>query len=104
MVTAIDTSVLLDVLLDDPQHVAHSIAALQQATAEGTLIISETALAEVVPTLPSTDLPKFLSDWKLAFVPSSQSSATLAGEMFRTYLELPIRLRRGRFSNGEDFL
>jgi predicted nucleic acid-binding protein len=87
MVTAVDSSVLLDVLLDDAQHAAHSIAALQQATAEGSLILCETTLAEVVPTLPSTDLPKFLSDWKLAFVPSSQSSAILAGEMFRTYLE-----------------
>jgi predicted nucleic acid-binding protein len=31
-------------------------------------------------------MPQFLSDWNLTFVPSSQSSAILAGEMFRTYL------------------
>ncbi len=30
---------------------------------------------------------QFLSDWNLTFVPSSQSSAILAGEMFRTYLQ-----------------
>ena len=86
MVTAVDSSVLLDVLLNDPQHAPRSIAALRQAATEGSLIICETTLAEIVPTLSSADLPQFLSDWSLAFVPSSQASATLAGEMFRAYL------------------
>ena len=94
MVTAVDTSVLLDVLLNDPQHAARSIAALRQALAEGSLVLCETALAEIVPTLPSADVPQFLSDWNLAFVPSSTSSALLAGEMFRAYLERGGR--RGR--------
>jgi predicted nucleic acid-binding protein len=87
MVTATDTSVLLDVLLNDPQHAPNSIAALRQAASEGSLIICETALAEVVPTLASTDIPQFLSDWNLTFAPSSQASALLAGEMFRSYLQ-----------------
>ena len=47
----------------------------------------ETVLAEVVPILPSDEVPQFLSDWKLTFVPSSQASALLAGEMFRAYLQ-----------------
>jgi predicted nucleic acid-binding protein len=87
MVTAVDTSVLLDVLLDDPQFGPVSTAALRQAASEGPLIIGETALAEVVPVLAPGDLPQFLSDWNLAFVPSSQASAVLAGEMFRTCLD-----------------
>src|SRR5438445_11369115 len=70
-----------------PSIAPHWIAALQQAMADGSLILCETTLAEVVPTLPAADLATFLSEWKLAFVPSSQSSAILAGEMFRTYLE-----------------
>jgi len=86
MVTAVDSSVLLDVLLNDPQHALRSIAALRQAATEGSLIICETTLAEIVPTLSGPELAQFLSDWSLAFVPSSQTSATLAGEMFRTYL------------------
>ncbi|MBL9137520.1 MAG: type II toxin-antitoxin system VapC family toxin [Verrucomicrobiales bacterium] len=86
MVTAVDTSVLLDVLLDDPQHSGPSIAALRQAANEGSLIICETALAEIVPTLSSAEVPQFLADWNLTFVSSSQSSALLAGEMFRLYL------------------
>jgi len=87
MATAVDTSVLLDVLLNDPRFAAASSAALLLAAAEGTLIIGETALAEVVPVLNAADLPQFLSDWNLTFVPSSQASAILAGEMARTYLD-----------------
>ena len=64
MVTAVDTSVLLDVLLNDPRHGPNSIAALRRAAAEGSLAIGETALAEIVPTLASADVPQFLSDWR----------------------------------------
>jgi predicted nucleic acid-binding protein len=87
MVTATDTSVLLDVLLNDPQYGPKSIAALRQAASEGSLIICETALAEIVPALASAEVPQFLADWNLTFVPSSQSSALLAGEMVRIYLQ-----------------
>jgi predicted nucleic acid-binding protein len=87
MVTAVDTSVLLDVLLNDPQHSGPSLAALRQAANEGSLVIGETALAEIVPTLAPADVPQFLSDWNLTFAPSSQPSALLAGEMFRAYLQ-----------------
>lgn len=85
--TADDTSVLLDVLLNDPQHAPASIAALRRGSVEGSLILCEIVLAELAPALSPAEMPQFLSDWNLAFVPSSQSSALLAGEMFRTYLQ-----------------
>jgi len=47
MVTAVDTSVLLDVLLNDPQHAPASITALCRAAVEGSLILCEIALAEM---------------------------------------------------------
>jgi predicted nucleic acid-binding protein len=87
MVTAVDSSVLLDVLLNDPRHAPASVKALRRAAAEGSLILCDVVLAEVAPTLAPADMPQFLSDWNLTFVPSSQSSAILAGEMFRTYLQ-----------------
>jgi predicted nucleic acid-binding protein len=59
MVTAVDTSVLLDVLLDDPKHASTSLVALHRAAAEGSLVISETSLAEVVPVLKPGDLQTF---------------------------------------------
>jgi predicted nucleic acid-binding protein len=61
MVTAVDTSVLLDVLLNDPRHSGSSIAALRQAANEDSLVICETALAEIVPTLAPPDVPQFPS-------------------------------------------
>ncbi|MHB8524269.1 MAG: type II toxin-antitoxin system VapC family toxin [Limisphaerales bacterium] len=86
MVTAVDTSVLLDVLLGDSQHGDRSLAALRQAVLEGSLVIGETALAELVPVLEPTELEEFLQDWNLNFVASTQASAVLAGEMFRLCL------------------
>ncbi len=62
MVTAVDTSVLLDVLLNDPQHAPASMTALRRAAVEGSLILCEIALAEVAPALPPADLPQFLSE------------------------------------------
>lgn len=87
MKTAVDTSVLLDVLLNDPQHAPASLTALHRAAAEGALVISETALAELVPVLSPADFSQFLADWKLSFVPATQPVAILAGEMFRKYLD-----------------
>jgi predicted nucleic acid-binding protein len=87
MLTAVDTSVLLDVLLDDPLHASASVSALHQAAAQGSLVISETALAEIVPVLPPGECVQFLADWNLRFLPTTQPVAILAGEMYRTFLQ-----------------
>jgi predicted nucleic acid-binding protein len=63
MVTAVDTSVLLDVLLNDPQHAPASTKALRRAAVEGSLIVCEIVLAEVAPTLAPAEMPQFFSDW-----------------------------------------
>jgi predicted nucleic acid-binding protein len=86
VITAVDSSVLLDVLLGDAVHGAASEAALHRASTEGVLILGETVLEEIVPVLPGAEAPRWLADWQLKFVPSSQESALLAGEMFRAYL------------------
>jgi predicted nucleic acid-binding protein len=86
VVTAVDSSVLLDVLLRDERHSSKSKLALRQAHAEGSLIISETALAEVCPVLAEDELVEALMDWNLIFVPSSKESAMLAGRMYSAYL------------------
>src|SRR5512147_1130601 len=79
MVTAVDTSVLLDVLLNDPRHAGPSIAALRQAANEGSLVICEAVLAEIVPTLAPADVPQFLSDWNLTFAPTCNAVGSVAG-------------------------
>jgi len=95
MVTAIDTSVLLDVLLDDENFADISKTALRTAVGEGSLIIGEVVIAELVPVLSSSDLSEFIRDWHLQFIPSSLESALLAGSMYRTYLKRtskPVRV------------
>jgi len=87
MPTAVDSSVLLDVLLADPQHAKSSEAALRERISQGGLIVSEVVVAEITPVLPSATIREFLSDWQIQFIPSSFESAALAGEMFRVYLE-----------------
>ena len=87
MVTAVDSSVLLDVLLDDPLYATDSIAALRQGSLEGSLVICETVLAEVVPALSSNEILEFLKEWNISFSASTLESAILAGEMFRRFLE-----------------
>jgi predicted nucleic acid-binding protein len=86
MVTAVDTSVLLDVLLNDIKFAPGSIAALRQASIEGSLVLGETVLAELIPVLTPPDVSRFLSEWSIAFVASTQPSSILAGEMFRAHL------------------
>jgi len=87
MVTAVDTSVLLDALLDDAQNGSASMAALQLAAAQGQLVVSAIALAELVPILPQGEARRFLADWNLSFTPETEHVAILAGEMYRSFLK-----------------
>ena len=87
MLTAVDSSVLLDAVTDAPEHAEAAERALRKAAAEGGLVICECVLAEIRPAFRSAaDIEEFLSDWELRFVPSSRESALLAGELFNTYL------------------
>lgn len=87
MPTAVDSSVLLDVLLADPQYAESSEFALREVMAQGGLVVGEVVIAEITPVLAGASIREFLSDWQIKYVPSSVESATLAGEMFRMYLE-----------------
>lgn len=86
MPMAVDSSVLLDVLLDDPHCAESSEMALRDAAQAG-LVVCEVVIAEIAPTLAGSSIQEFLSDWQIKFISSSVESATLAGEMFRIYLE-----------------
>jgi len=87
MITAVDSSVLLDVLCDDPDHADRSGSALFKAMEEGRLILCECVLAEIRPALSEGDLRLFLKDWRLEFIPSTLESALLAGKHFDHYLK-----------------
>jgi predicted nucleic acid-binding protein len=87
MITAVDSSVLLDVLCDDPEHAHRSGTALYKAMGAGRLILCECVLAEIRPALSEADLRLFLKDWRLEFIPSTFESALLAGKNFEHFLK-----------------
>lgn len=87
MITAVDSSVILDVLTDSGDFTRSSEEALKTADNDGKLIICDCVLAEIYPSLNDDILFRdFLSDWKLEYIPSSKESALLAGKYFTLYL------------------
>ncbi len=87
MITAIDSSVLLDVVCNDRLYADKSETALRVASAEGSLIICECVIAEIRPAFHPSQFNQFIEDWHLTFVPSSMESAVLAGKNFSKYLK-----------------
>lgn len=88
MISAIDSSIVLDVLTADPRFADSSEACLRRAMAEGKLVVGDCVLAEISPAFgEEAKLWEFLSDWRIEFVPSSLRSAALAGRSFARYLE-----------------
>lgn len=86
MTTAVDSSVILDVLTDDAAFSNRSSQALRQASRQGQLVVCESVLAEVFPALGNrARVKQFLADWQLDFLPSDLESAMLAGEMFLAF-------------------
>jgi predicted nucleic acid-binding protein len=86
MKTALDTSVILDVLTDDRTWAARSEQALKSAIRLGPLVVGECVLAEIVPALGEDAIASFLTDWNIQFLPSTLESSQLAGVMFAHYL------------------
>jgi predicted nucleic acid-binding protein len=94
MLTAVDSSILLEVLIDSAEHADASEAALRKAAASGSLVICECVLAEIRPALAETELIEFLGDWQIRFVASSQQSALVAGGMYAKHLRRGGRRKR----------
>ena len=87
MISAPDSSVILDVLTADSRYADSSEVLLRKAATEGKLIIGECVLAEIAPAFKDEKtLKEFLTDWHVEFVPSSLDSALLAGRNFARYL------------------
>jgi len=102
MISAVDSSVILDILSGSPEEAARSLAAIRTASLEGKLIVCESVVAEIRPAFEeSAQFDEFMDDWGLEFVPSSLESSCVAGETLRRLLDRR-RERRGRIV--ADFL
>ena len=92
MITAVDTNILLDILLPDPNHRTNSLAKLHQAIIEGTLIVSDVVASELGSQfLSPADMERFLCSVNIALFPMSMAAAHDAGQRWRSYL----RSRKG---------
>ena len=86
MVTAVDSSVLLDVLMDDPARGGASLAALRGARQLGSLIICPVVWVEVRAFFSdSAKMAAAFDEAGLAFDPFDRDCADLAGRAWRDY-------------------
>lgn len=87
MITAVDTSVILDVITNDPMFASRSEQAVRRARQEGRLVVCDVVLAEVFPALRNEGrLAEFMKDWQMDFSELSYAAAAMAGKLFSDYL------------------
>jgi predicted nucleic acid-binding protein len=86
MITAIDTSILLDIFLPDPNHGEASLHLLERAYDEGALVICEIVYAELVPQfLDRKKLHGALQKLNISIQPVDRETAYSAGERWALY-------------------
>lgn len=82
MITAIDTSVLIDVI----SHKEQTIQRLASLAEEGRLVICEIVYAELCAGMSKPKLEEFLSDFHIEFVESGRETLAAAGSLWRQYI------------------
>lgn len=86
MITAVDTSILLDIVGADPVFGRRSLAALRQATQDGRLVVCEIVVAEFGGQYPSPGAAQAtLDELGLEFDPIAAAAALEAGAAWRRY-------------------
>jgi predicted nucleic acid-binding protein len=86
VITAIDTSVLLDLFAADPAHLLASQAAVRTCLQEGSLAVCEVVLAELRPHFKEdAPLIEALARLGVEYLPISREGALLAGRVWRQY-------------------
>lgn len=86
MISAVDSSVLLDVLLNDPTYGKQSARLLQDAYDAGGLIVSEIVYAEIASQFDSQQtLDSALAQMNIRVVCSTRETAFIAGQKWWQY-------------------
>ncbi|MBI5140909.1 MAG: type II toxin-antitoxin system VapC family toxin [Nitrospirae bacterium] len=98
MITAVDTNILLDILIPGEPHSESSKSLLDRHLASGKLILCEVVFAELAARFPSEqELKLFLAETGMRLVPSNEKSLHIAG---MRWAEFARRSRKDRFSCG----
>lgn len=86
MITAVDTNILLDILIPNAQFQDTSWKALETAHAEGSLILSEVAYAELASQFEiKEEVEAFLANTGIQLVPASPETLYRASRAWNTY-------------------
>lgn len=86
MITAVDTSVLIDIFRDDPEFGQRSAEVLRECLRTGSVVTCDVVWSELVAIFPSTHaFDKAMGTLSVKFLPIGQEAALLAGEMWRRY-------------------
>jgi len=87
LITAVDTNVLLDILIPDARHADRSQQALERALADGALVICEVVYAELASQFPEAELlDQFMKDTHIRLEPSSRRALLRATNAWTCYL------------------
>ncbi len=87
MISALDSNILLDILLPDPSCLEHSKSLLDRGRRKGTLVISEVVYAELSAHFPSKNyLDRFLREVSITLTPSTPEALYEAAQAWRRYL------------------
>ena len=87
MITAVDTNILLDVLIPNSTHGDESERVLAEALRAGAVVVSDLVYAELAAHFPDReDLQRFLSDTGLRLEPSNAEALYKAGGAWREYV------------------
>lgn len=82
MVTALDTNILLDILIPDKANLLSSKRLLDEYVSKGQLIICELVYAELASQFSdSHELQAFLSDTGIRLIPSNEKVLSIVGKI-----------------------
>lgn len=86
MITAVDSSILIDIFRPDPRFAPLSRDALKQCRAEGSVIACDVTWAEVSARFGSASgAQRALARLEIAFSPTRERAAFIAGDAWRRY-------------------
>lgn len=87
MITALDTNVLLDLLVPGSRYGEAAQRALDAALTEGGLVVCEIVYAELASQFPSAeDLDRFLAETRIRLEPSTPEALRHTSQAWRQYL------------------
>jgi predicted nucleic acid-binding protein len=88
MISAVDTNVLLDILIPNADYAAAALETLEKLSGKGSLVISEMVFAELSSQFPSLEeLNTFLDDTDIKLVNSNDHALYEASLAWKKYLE-----------------